>query len=254
MIDRNVMNTKSFFVFFSLTIIIILIIYSYASEYNERYVYRTPQGNALNVSPITGEEINSVLQKEEAYIVTFPKDASINELSGNKQGDIIFESYNLEESKCIYKSLYYNSSPFTLVEGEKINTIPLNDLPTFSFINSIDGLPVYFKNSGKLVHIEYSKTATSTFLYQEGYYKYTSDLNSINPPIVSNLIIQLVDKDYMNNKGNAIILAGGKACSGTWEKTNNTTILKDYKGAPMTLMEGKSWWMTVVEGSLILIE
>lgn len=254
MADRKVLNIKDFFIFFSLTIIIVLIIYGYASKYTKRYVYRLPQGNALNVSPLTGEEINPVLQKDEAYIATFSKDISIKELSGKHQGDIIFESYDLERNEYIYKGLYYNAPPLSLIGVEAIDTISINKLPTFSFRNSSDNLPVYYKNSGELVHIEYSKTSSSTFRYQEGFYRYSSSRNGIDTPVVSNLIIQLIDKDYSKSKGNAIVLSGGKACSGTWQKIDNTTIIKDYNGAPMALMEGKSWWMTVVEGSPILIE
>ncbi|MGM9972874.1 MAG: DUF3048 C-terminal domain-containing protein [Clostridiaceae bacterium] len=254
MIDRKPLNTKDFFLFFSLTIIIILILYSHTAKYAERFLYKPPQGNALNVSPLTGEEIDSVLQKDEAYMAIYGDDIAINEMALENQGDIIFESYDDTSDKCIYRGLYYESSPYSLQGVERIDSIAINSLPTFSFKDSSEKLPVYYKDSGDLIHIEYSKAVSTTFRYEEGYYKYSSSLEKSNAPIVSNLIIQLVDKANQKSKGNAIILSGGKACSGTWEKINNTTLIKDYKGLPMTLIEGKSWWITVIEGSLILIE
>ena len=254
MIDRKPLNKIDFFIFFSMTIIIIFILYSHAERCAERSLYRPPQGNALNVSPITGEEINPVLQKDEAYIAIYKEDIVINELTGENQGDIIFESYDGAADKCVYEGLYYDNSPYSALGVERIDTIAINNLPTFTFEDSSDKLPIYYKDSGDLIHIEYSKAISSTFRYEEGLYKNSSSLDNSNAPVVSNLIIQLVDKDYQKSKGNAIIISGGRACSGTWEKLNSTTVIKDYTGAPITLMEGKSWWMTVVEGSLILIE
>ena len=255
--DRKPLNIRDFFLFFSLTIIIILVLYCCFAKYSKRFLYKTPQGNALNVSPLTGEEINSVLQKDEAYIAIYSNGIPLKDISGENQGDIIFESYDAALNKCVYEGLYFINSPFSLLGVERIDTISINNLPSFSFINSSDALPVYYKKTGELVHIEHSKTASSTFKYDGGLYKYYSSLTSLNnsdTPVVANIIIQLVDKAYVKNKGNAIVLSGGKACSGTWERINNTTVIKDYNGAPMTLMEGKSWWMTIVEGSLILIE
>ena len=254
MVDKKALHLKDFFLYFSLTIVIILILYNYVSKYAEKDLYKPPQGNALNVSPLTGEEINTVLQGDEAYLVSYSKGVSIKDLSGELQGDITFELFDKEKNQCTYKGLYYNTSPLTIVGIDKINTIAINNLPPFSFRDSSDSLPNYYKDTGNLVYIEYSKTASTTFMYQDGYYKYSSSLENRDTPVVSNLVIQLVDKDYSKTKGNAIIISGGKACSGTWESVNNTTIIKDYTGAPMTLMEGKSWWMTVVEGSSILIE
>ncbi len=254
MVDKKAIQLKDFFLYFSLTIVIILLLYTYASKYAEKNLYKPPQGNALNVSPLTGEEINSVLKGYEAYMVSYSKGVSIKDLSGELQGDIIFELYDKEKNELTYKGLYYNTSPLTIPGIEKINTIAIDNLPPFSFRDSSEGLPIYYKGAGELVYIEYSKTASTTFMYQNGYYKYSSSLQNDDTPVVSNLIIQLIDEDYSKTKGNAIIISGGKACSGTWESVNNTTIIKDYTGAPMTLMEGKSWWMTVVEGSSILIE
>ncbi len=254
----------SYLAYLLITILIFLLLYSLFSYYSLRSKYRTPQGNVIDVSPLTGEAMRAVIGSSPVYNVILSEFSSIEDIDP-KEPDIIYESYNRDSQSLSYSYLVFNRSPMANEQIKVIETLPLSHVPKFNFNTNASALAMYYKGNAEIAFIEYSTTASSSFIYKDGLYHRIKDsrpgdkVEASSPLTAANIIIQIVKpqeaSDSSNDLGNIIVCTAGKSTAGKWIRHKDGSIyLLDYQGKLMELSKGKSWWLKVEEGISIIIK
>ncbi len=263
---KNHEEAFNYVIYFLLTIFIILCLYTSYKYISYKRYYRVPQGNVIDVSPLTGEKIQPVLNNTPANEVIYSEIQNIEELHYLSTADIIYESYHEDFQLPVYKAIFFGNSPLKTDNIKSITNIPLNALAEFSFTPSPSSLPKCYDKNAELIFLEFNTKDSSSFVFEEGKYFHmrdkVKDIDRIsNKPLsVSNVIIQYVkeeDGSQINktlSSGNAIICSGGKFTKATWSNNgDNPTKLLDLSGENIKLVNGQSWWITVKEGTAVII-
>ncbi|WP_040210088.1 DUF3048 C-terminal domain-containing protein [Clostridium polynesiense] len=250
--------------YFLITIFVILIIfylYKYSSYTNH---FKRPKGNVIDVSPLTGESIKPVMSSTPLYEVIYAENIGIQDLSHLSSADIIYESYDTNLQLPLYKAVFFNKKPVKTSSTRSIKSIPLNNMVKFNFISSEGSLPSYYNNKGEILFVEFNSKDSSSFLYEGGKYYHVThksrDIDKVNnkPLSASNVIIQFVKENSISSQeegfGDALICSGGVYAKAQWAKEKDRPLkLTADSEKEVTLMKGTTWWITVVQGSTVLV-
>ncbi len=251
--DNNVYN---FLIYFLITTLILICLYCGLNYLKYQKTYKLPQGNAIDVSPTTGESVQPVISRDHVFQIRYPEGTSASMFVEN-QGDIIYEKYDESIKDSFYKAVFFNETTNFLDVAGTITPIPIEELTPLKFFSNSREVPIYYKGRAELVFVEFAPGSSTSFIYNEGSYEYMEDNNDSPRPRVSNIILQFVKKDYNttnNEAGNAIICSGGKSASVKWTSESNGRVnLKDYHGQDVSILKGKSWWIILEEGTTAII-
>lgn len=256
----------NYIIYFLLTTFIILCLYTAYKYINHRRYYRVPQGNVIDVSPLTGEKIQPVINNAPANEVTYYEIPNIEELHYLSSADIIYESYNETLGLPVYKAVFFGEKNLKSPNIKSVTNVPINSIAELSFTSSPSSLPEYYINEAQVIFVEFNTKDSSSFIFQDGKYFHMRDRvkdvdKMFNKPLsVSNVIIQYVKEDHINkdnnhtSSGEAIVCSGGKFTKGTWLNSGRDPIkLVDSSGEIIKLVNGQSWWLIIKEGTPLII-
>lgn len=265
-LKKNYIEVFNYVIYFLLTIFIILCLYTTYKSISYKRYYRVPQGNVIDVSPLTGEKIQPVINNTPANEVTYSEIQNIEELHYLSTADIIYESYNEDSQIPVYKAIFFGNKPLKSNNIKSIKNVPLNSLAELSFTSSPSSLPEYYNKNAEIIFLEFNTKDSSSFVFEEGSYYHirdrVKDIDRIsNKPLsVSNVIIQYIKEEASSqsgntpSSGNAIICSDGKFTKATWSNNGkDATKLLDLSGDSIKLKNGKSWWITIKEDTTVII-
>jgi hypothetical protein len=212
------------------------------------------QGSNSNLSPLTGRVLAS--GRGQPLQVTYSPNDSREFLSGINNADLVFE-YLSKSGSLVYNAIFYDNTPFKTKPITNIQNISMYSLPKLTFSSSINKLYSNKKNA-TYIFVTLSYNIFSNFIYEDGYYVHykdcVTDIDCSNqqPVSISNIVIQYVrnydDIDNISSKANGkgVVFCGGKVIDIEWSKDGSSPIkIEDEKGNPVTLMEGKTWWLII---------
>lgn len=221
----------------------------------EAYTIVNPQNNE-SVSPLTGKVLNSGKNNHLPVRVTYSPNNTQEFLSGINNADLIFE-YLTEDGSLAYNAIFYDNVPSKPKPITNISNVSLSSLPKFTFSQSINKL-YSTKKQATYIFITMSYNIYSNFIYEDGYYVHykdcETDIDSADeqPVSVSNIIIQYTNSSNgiknFNSCGNGkgLLFCGGRVVDIEWENDGTHPIrVEDEDGNPVTLLEGKTWWIII---------
>jgi len=233
---------------------------------NHRRYYRVPQGNVIDVSPLTGEKIQPVINNAPANEVTYYEIPNIEELHYLSSADIIYESYDEALELPVYKAVFFGEKNLKSPNIKTITNVPLNSIAELTFTSSPSSLPEYYNKEAQVIFVEFNTKDSSSFIFEDGKYFHirdrVKDMDKIsNKPLsVSNIIVQYIKENSSNtddnqaSSGDAIICSGGKFTKGTWVSSGKAPMkLLNSSGEIVQLVNGQSWWVKVKEGTPLII-
>ncbi|MBU3196809.1 DUF3048 C-terminal domain-containing protein [Clostridium algidicarnis] len=240
-----------------LIIIIIINIYTYIN-YKKKYV----PNNSINVSPITGEIITNVYNRDTLPIsVNYTDIYENNSICGLGKADIIYE-YIDENQKLNYNAIFYSNIPNNNYPISSIRTSKLDSIPSFNFKDGVDV-------DSNLINAEYlfinlNNLYTSNFIYKDGVYEHflgsLPHVDSLDKEIIkaTNVIVQFVDDPISfkssdkNDSGHGMLFSSGKALNMKWVKDDNKTSIYDANEVPLSIVRGNTWWVIIDKSNSLI--
>ncbi|SUY48225.1 Protein of uncharacterised function (DUF3048) [Clostridium putrefaciens] len=257
------MNTNKLFdyiikVLIAILIIIILInIYNYIN-YKKNYI----PNNSINVSPITGEIITSVYNKDPIPIsVNYTDIYENNSICGLGKADIIYEFID-ENQKLNYNAIFYSNIPNNNYPISSIRTSNLDSIQSFNFkeVVDVDSNLV----DANYLFINLNNLYCSNFIYKEGVYEHflgsLPHIDALDKEIIkaTNVVVQFVDDpasfriSNRNDSGYGMLFSSGKALNMRWCKDNNKTSMYDSNDVPLSIVRGNTWWVIIDKNNSLI--
>jgi hypothetical protein len=194
---------------------------------------------------------------QPVQITYFPKNNS-EFLAGINNAALVYEYIN-EKGNLVYKAIFSGNIPNKIDSVTKITDFPLNNLPKFTFSPFINRAYSDKKNAS-YIYVTMSYNIFSNFIYDNGYYIHykdsVTDIDSLSaePVSASNVVIQFtadshgIKKTTAIEHGKGLLFCGGKVVDIEWSNDGESPIkVVDKNGDPVSLIEGKTWWIIIDE-------
>lgn len=234
------LNKITKIIIYTLIIFLIsLILYNLFLVLNKSYYSNEIPKNSIQVSPISGEKISSVVNMNNIYRINF-KNLPIDKIPSILNASIVYDHYDEKDDITSYSALFLDSD-FTLDNSMlTVSSIMLKDIPIVSFIDSSKLKDYSYINPIDSILITNSNNSFSNFFYYHGYYhhftKSIEDTDQISNKHIeyNNIVI-----DVSSIKENKLYVFSG----GLFKEFN--------KDETLYLSNGKTFWCILNKNSSI---